>query len=96
MLHIHCPYCGWRDQREFSCGRELRHEPEDSMALTDKQWADYLFIRDNIKGPHYEQWCHNHGCRRWFNAIRDTRNDLFIATYKINEEPPVTQLHSNS
>jgi heterotetrameric sarcosine oxidase delta subunit len=88
MLHIRCPYCGLRDQREFAFGGELRHYPKDPMALTDEQWARYLFIRDNVKGQHYEQWCHAHSCRRWFNAIRDTATDRLVATYKIGEEPP--------
>jgi len=29
-----------------------------------------------------ERWRHAHGCGRFFNAVRDTTTDHFIATYK--------------
>ena len=40
--------------------------------VTDAEWADYLFNRDNPKGIHYERWCHSYGCGRWFNVARHT------------------------
>ena len=46
--------------------------PDDPDALSDVEWADYLFMRDNPRGPFAERWFHTAGCRRWFNAIRDT------------------------
>ena len=73
MLLIDCPHCGPRDQSEFTCGGEAHiARPADPDALTDEQWADYLFMRTNPKGPHRERWMHAHGCRRWFNVRRDT------------------------
>ena len=56
--------------------------------LSDEQWGDYVFFRDNTKGVHYERWVHTHGCRRWFNAVRDTVSDEFLATYKPGEPAP--------
>ena len=35
--------------------------------LSDDQWAEYLFMRKNIKGGQLERWNHIHGCRKWFN-----------------------------
>ena len=35
-----------------------------------------------------ERWAHAAGCRRWFNAIRDTATHRVIATYRQGEEPP--------
>jgi sarcosine oxidase delta subunit len=29
-----------------------------------------------------------HGCGRFFNALRDTRTDQFLATYHVGERPP--------
>jgi sarcosine oxidase delta subunit len=31
---------------------------------------------------------HAAGCRRWFNAVRDTASHRMIATYRMGEEPP--------
>ena len=73
MLEIPCPWCGLRDETEFSYGGEAGIvRPPDPYALTDAQWAEYLFMRTNTRGLHEEQWCHASGCRRWFLVTRDT------------------------
>ena len=49
MFLIKCPYCGERDQSEFSCGGEAHIvRPKNPPDLSDDQWADYLFMRKNI------------------------------------------------
>ena len=89
MLLIHCPYCGARDELEFSCGGEAHiARPLDPDALGDEQWADYLFMRTNPKGVHFERWCHTHGCRRWFNVRRDTVSHVISAVYGATDSPP--------
>ena len=89
MFFIKCPYCGERDQTEFSCHGEAHiARPENPETLTDEEWGEYLFIRSNKKGIHYERWTHDHGCRRWYNVIRDTVSDEILATYKMGEEKP--------
>ena len=89
MFAIKCPYCGERDQTEFSCHGEAHiARPENPDNLTDAEWGEYLFIRSNKKGIHYERWTHDHGCRRWFNVMRDTVSDEILATYKMGEEKP--------
>jgi len=88
MLLISCPWCGARDESEFSYGGEAHIvRPSDPYALADEDWADYLFNRSNTKGAHREQWCHSHGCRRWFNVERDTVSYQIKAVYKIGETP---------
>jgi len=57
----------------------------------DEQWADFLYWRENSKGVHAERWRHTHGCGRFFNALRDTTNDHFLATYRVGERPPGTR-----
>jgi heterotetrameric sarcosine oxidase delta subunit len=90
MLLITCPYCGPRDESEFSCGGEAHiARPVDSMALSDAEWADYLFMRKNPKGLHCERWNHARGCRRWFNVARDTVSHEIAAVYAMGEPPPV-------
>lgn len=89
MFNIECPWCGKRSQTEFSCGGEAhRTYPENSMDLTDEQWKDYLFIHHNPKGVFYEQWCHSHGCRRWFNVARNTITNEILAVYHIGQPKP--------
>jgi len=90
MLLIECPWCGPRDEHEFSYGGEAHiARPKDPDSLTDAQWADYVFMRANPKGAYRERWCHAHGCRRWFNVERDTVTHRISAVYKVGESPPV-------
>jgi len=91
MLLITCPFCGPRDEIEFSYGGEAHiARPVDTEAMTDAQWADYLFMRKNPKGVHYERWNHARGCRRWFNVARHTVTHEILAVYKMGEQPPAT------
>ncbi|MGY6646758.1 MAG: sarcosine oxidase subunit delta [Salinarimonas sp.] len=94
MFRIRCPYCGERDQIEFGYGGEAHiTRPREPEALSDAQWADYVFMRTNTKGLFAERWVHSAGCRRWFNALRDTATDRFVATYVIGEAPPLPVPH---
>jgi len=71
MLTITCPTCGPRDETEFVNGGESRRT-RLPLAVSDTEWADYLFFHDNPRGPLRERWLHEFGCRRWFEAVRDT------------------------
>ena len=87
MLQISCPWCGPRDETEYHYGGQAHVAyPEDPAALSDKEWAAYLFFRDNPKGPFAERWVHSTGCRRWFNVVRDTRSYEVLAVYT-NRDP---------
>ncbi|MGW2648896.1 sarcosine oxidase subunit alpha family protein [Streptomyces sp. NPDC001393] len=91
MLLIPCPWCGPRDEAEFHYGGQAHVPyPEDPAALTDEEWARYLFFRDNPKGPFAERWSHAAGCRRWFNAVRNTATNEILAVYKAGELRPET------
>ena len=88
MLLIECPWCGPRPEGDFTYGGEAGiARPASPESLTDQEWGDYLFMRKNPRGPHRELWCHSAGCRRWFNAGRDTVSYKFTAFYKIGEQP---------
>ena len=84
MLLIHCPYCdAERPEVEFAYGGEAHiARPSDPSKLTDEEWKNHLFIRRNTRGTHFERWRHQHGCGRFFNAVRDTVSDNFVMTYK--------------
>ena len=89
MLLIKCPWCGERDESEFSYAGEAHiARPLDTEKRSDEQWADYLFMRKNPKGLHREQWLHAAGCRRFFNVERDTLTYRISGSYKIGEMPP--------
>jgi len=86
MLLIACPFCGPRAQLEFVFGGQSEIvRPQPPEAVSDREWAEYLFYRDNPKGDHYERWCHRHGCGLWFNVLRDT------LTHRIGKTAPIDQ-----
>ncbi len=88
MLLIPCPWCGERVHSEFVCGGEGHIRRPDPESASDEEWAAYLFMRKNPKGPHCERWFHAHGCRRWFHLARDTVSHAILAAYGIDEPPP--------
>jgi sarcosine oxidase, subunit delta len=90
MLLIHCPYCDKTlPEPEFTYAGEAHiARPADPSAMSDDEWQEFLFIRSNVRGLHYERWRHFHGCGRFFNAVRDTVTDRFLTTYKAGEPRP--------
>ena len=89
MLLLTCPWCGPKDETEFSYGGQAHvAHPSTPADLTDQEWAEFLFFRDNPKGPFAERWVHSTGCRRWFNAVRDTRTYQVLAVYKPTDPRP--------
>ena len=89
MLLIECPFCGERPELEFVYGGEAHiARPAAEADLTPGQWAAYLYARSNTRGVHAERWRHTRGCGRFFNALRDTTTDQFIATYEIGQARP--------
>lgn len=90
MLLIKCPWCGPRDETEYHYGGQAHVPyPENPADLTDAQWAEYVFYRDNPQGPFAERWVHSVGCRRWFNVLRDTRTYQILGSYRPGEARPL-------
>ena len=97
MFTIRCPYCGERDQSEFSNGGEAHvARPKDPEQISDREWSEYVFIRANPKGIYYERWVHTHGCKKWFNAVRNTSTDEILKVYKMGETPPPLKEFKNT
>jgi sarcosine oxidase subunit delta len=89
VLLLTCPWCGPRDETEFTYGGQAHVAyPAAPADLTDQAWAEYLFYRDNPKGPFAERWVHSTGCRRWFNAVRDTATYEVLAVYRPTDPRP--------
>ncbi len=87
MQQFPCPWCGPRADSEFQYTGDagvLR----PARTASDAEWAQYLFMRKNPKGVHFERWVHRLGCRRWFNMARHTVTHDILAVYKMGEAPP--------
>jgi len=70
MQQFNCPFCGNRDQSEFTYIREIA--PVPALEASSQAWKHYVFDRDNPRGAHQEWWHHNHGCRQVLAIVRDT------------------------
>jgi heterotetrameric sarcosine oxidase delta subunit len=90
MQLIACPHCGPREETEFHYGGQAHVAyPAGNATLSDEEWGQFVFFRDNPKGPFAERWVHSAGCRRWFNAVRDTATHQILAVYRQGEPKPV-------
>lgn len=76
---LNCPNCGSRSVNDFRYGGEVTARP--SPGDTEEKWAAYFYVRKNVAGLQREWWYHKYGCRRWFQAERNTLNNRVSATY---------------
>ncbi len=89
MMQIECPWCGKRDEEEFTCaGQSHIQRPQNPRQNSDSEWASYLFERSNPKGVHLERWRHTFGCRQWFNLARHTVSHEILAVYPMGAAVP--------
>lgn len=79
MLQLQCPWCGPRDELEFSCGGERATRPDPALA-SDGEWAQWLHVRGNARGWIREHWVHSRGCGQWFVAVRHTVSNVIAST----------------
>ena len=71
-MRITCPHCGERGSEEFSYLGDAGRTPPAADASA-QAWAEHVYLRDNVAGPHREFWYHAAGCRTWLRVTRDTR-----------------------
>ena len=95
MMQIDCPFCGRRDETEFTYGGEA-HITRPALDVDDERWVEYLFFRNNVKGVHAERWRHTRGCGQWFNAVRNTATHEFLAFYRATEARPAMESNAPS
>jgi methylglutamate dehydrogenase subunit B len=78
-MRIPCCYCGARGNEEFTylgdagLARPVSDAATPLDAAGRKQWADYVYLRDNPAGVHRELWQHVAGCRAWLVVTRNLR-----------------------
>jgi sarcosine oxidase subunit delta len=87
MLLISCPWCGPRNQIEFTYGGDATLK-RPAIDAPERAWFEYVYLRDNPRGPHDELWLHSAGCRSWFKVRRDTHTHDILASARIGEALP--------
>lgn len=89
MLLLTCPNCDLAvEETELAPGGEA-HLRREGPGASDDAFEKYLFLRDNLKGVHFERWRHAYGCGKWFLAARDTATLEVYGTYPAQTtEPP--------
>jgi sarcosine oxidase subunit delta len=80
MMLLNCPNCGPRNADEFRYGGELRRRPTAADGQS-REWTDYLYKRQNPRGPLEEWWHHRLGCGEWFIVERNSHTQAIKATY---------------
>lgn len=97
MLLLTCPNCNLSvEETELSPGGEA-HLKRFGPTSSDDEFEAYLFLRDNVKGVHFERWCHAYGCGKWFLAARNTATLEVYGTYSAQStEPPADILASTA
>jgi heterotetrameric sarcosine oxidase delta subunit len=81
---IPCPWCGKREEIEFRYGGEGVPMPSDG---NDAAWTRLLYYRSSPAGPHTERWVHMHGCRQWFQIVRDTMTHEILSARTLADSP---------
>ncbi|PIE14527.1 MAG: sarcosine oxidase subunit delta [Rhodobacterales bacterium] len=89
MLILTCPVCGVKgEETEFHAGGEA-HLKRFGPGSSDGDFENYLFMRENPKGVHFERWRHANGCGKWFHVARCTMTLEVFGSYSAQTlEPP--------
>ncbi|QJF50642.1 sarcosine oxidase subunit delta [Roseobacter ponti] len=89
MLILTCPVCGvTAEETEFHAGGEA-HLKRYGPGSSEENFEEYLFMRENPKGVHFERWRHVYGCGKWFHAARSTTTLEVFGVYPAQTvEPP--------
>ena len=86
MLYIKCPHCGLRSQNEFAYGGDATiKRPNLNQEISNTEWDNFVYYRENFKGNHNELWHHVSGCRQWFKVSRNTFTHEILETSKIEK-----------
>ncbi len=90
MLRIECPWCGVRNEDEFSYGGDASKQRPADNASQD-EWYDYVYTRDNPAGEHTEHWQHVNGCRAWITVVRNTLTHEVSSTMPASSALPCSK-----
>ena len=88
MIRIDCPWCGVRDEVEFTyrgdagVGRPGANAPEEAF-------HDFVYTRKNPRGWHLEWWYHSAGCRQFLKVVRHTMTHEVRSVSRATDMPEV-------
>ena len=79
-MRIACPFCGERENGEFTYLGDAKPKRPAMVALDGgvgaageaEAFYDYVYLRDNVAGEMSEYWYHGGGCRSWLIVERNT------------------------
>ena len=77
MLLIPCPYCGERDESEFTYGGSSRNYPTFDEGRSISDWYQSVYLPKLHQNVLCEYWYHTAGCEQWIELKRD------LCTHKI-------------
>ena len=92
MLILHCPCCGMDVDETDLHGGGQAHLKREGPGSSDADFEDYLFMRENPKGVHFERWRHVYGCGKWFHAARCTTTLEVFGTYSAQTLAPPKEI----
>ena len=79
-MRIACPFCGERENGEFTYLGDAKPQRPAMVAIEagvgapgeQEAFYDYVYLRDNVAGEMSEYWYHGGGCRSWLVVQRNT------------------------
>ncbi len=76
------------DENELAPGGEA-HIKREGPGSSAHDFEDYMFMRKDPMGVHFERWRHVYGCGKWFHAARSTTTLEVYGSYSAQTtEPP--------
>ncbi len=92
-MRIDCPCCGLRDHKEFAYGGDAARQRPAHHDTDIERWSEFVFLRNNPRGPHREFWQHIGGCRQWIVVERNTVSHEILSVRlaaDLSREAPVS------
>jgi sarcosine oxidase subunit delta len=85
-MRIPCPNCGERDHSEFVYrGDATLRRPDPDSADAQRAFFEFVHLRANPAGWHFEHWYHELGCRSWIVVERNTVSHEIRSAVRANE-----------
>jgi sarcosine oxidase, subunit delta len=82
-----CPFCGPRDETEFTFGGEAgKARPEPADTVSAEAWSGFLYVHLNPRGPSREIWRHD-PCGEFLLLERDTLSHAVHASHSLRKAP---------